>query len=53
MTIERYGVAGELRMGEEVEQDVLAAHVRVHLLHIGSFMFVVQINRPVYVRGTN
>jgi hypothetical protein len=46
-------VAVKLRLGKEVEQDILAAHVRVHLPHIGLFMFVVLIIHSIFVHGTN
>ena len=47
------GVVGELRLGEEVEQDIFAAHVRVHLPHIRPFMCVVLIIRSIHVCGTH
>ena len=46
-------MAAELGLGEEVEQDVLAAHVRIHLPHICPFIFVVLIVQSIYVRVTN
>jgi hypothetical protein len=45
----RRGVFWQLRLSEDVEQDVLTDHVRIHLPHIGPLMFVVPINQSVYV----
>ena len=42
-------MTGELRLGEVVEEDVLAAHVRIHLPNIGPFMFLALINRSFHV----
>jgi hypothetical protein len=53
MMSERQGVAGKLRLGGEVEEDFLAAHVRIHLPHICPFMFVVLIVQSMCVRVTN